>query len=146
VRATAVALWGAAAGVPGFAAIILSSFAGGGALFVAGTLATGIGSGLFGHAMLTAAIRAAPREQTGLALGAWGAVQATAAGIGVALGGVVRDVLVGLPGQADAGAALPYNAVFAIEIAFLAFAVVALLLLRRTSARDAPDAHRLEVA
>ena len=31
-------------------------------------------------------------------------------------------------------------------LALLAFAVVALLLLRRTSARDAPDAHRLEVA
>ena len=31
-------------------------------------------------------------EQAGLALGAWGAVQASAAGIAVALGGIIRDV------------------------------------------------------
>ena len=42
----------------------------------------------------------APKEQTGLALGAWGAVQATAAGVAVALGGVLRDIVAAL---ADAG-------------------------------------------
>ncbi|MEE4118185.1 MAG: PucC family protein [Paracoccaceae bacterium] len=148
VRATSVALWGAAIGVPGFAAIILSSAAVGPMLFVAGTFATGLGAGLFGHATLTATMRAAPAEQVGLALGAWGAVQATAAGIGVALGGVVRDVLVGLPGRDGAAAdpALPYNAVFGIEMLFLVLAVVALLALQRTAAHDAPDPERLEVA
>jgi BCD family chlorophyll transporter-like MFS transporter len=146
-RATMVALWGAGIGVPGFAAIIASSAFVGPSLFVAGTFATGLGAGLFGHATLTATMRAAPREQVGLALGAWGAVQATAAGIGVALGGVVRDVLVGLPGrEGAASAALPYNAVFAIEIVFLVLAVVALLALQRTAARNAPDPNRLEVA
>ena len=35
----------------------------------------------------------APRDQVGLALGAWGAIQATAAGIGVALSGVLRDLI-----------------------------------------------------
>jgi BCD family chlorophyll transporter-like MFS transporter len=147
-RATALALWGAAIGVPGFAAIILSSSAVGPALFVAGTFATGLGAGLFGHATLTATMRAAPADQVGLALGAWGAVQATAAGIGVALGGVVRDVLVGLQGRdgAVADPALPYNAVFGIEMLFLVLAVVALLALQRTAAHDAPDPERLEVA
>jgi len=145
-RATALALWGAAIGVPGFAAIILSSFAAQPALFVAGTFATGVGAGLFGHATLTATMRAAPPDQIGLALGAWGAVQATAAGIGVALGGVVRDVLVGLPGDAAADAHLPYNVVFGIEIVFLVLAVVALLALQRSAARNAPDPNRLEVA
>jgi MFS transporter, BCD family, chlorophyll transporter len=145
-RATAVGMWGAAIGVPGFAAIILSSVAGGTPLFVAGTLATGVGAGLFGHATLTATMRAAPREQIGLALGAWGAVQATAAGIGIALGGIVRDVLLHLPGVADIDPHLPYNAVFGIEIVFLVFAVVALLMLQRTAALEVPDPNRLEVA
>jgi BCD family chlorophyll transporter-like MFS transporter len=35
----------------------------------------------------------APKEQSGLALGAWGAVQATAGGLAMALGGVARDVV-----------------------------------------------------
>jgi BCD family chlorophyll transporter-like MFS transporter len=30
-------------------------------------------------------------RQSGLALGAWGAVQATAAGLAIALGGFIRD-------------------------------------------------------
>ena len=35
-------------------------------------------------------------NQRGLALGAWGAVQATAAGIAIGLGGVIRDIVVAL--------------------------------------------------
>ena len=149
--ALAMAMWGAAIGVPGFAAIILSSALVGPPLFVAGTLATGLGAGLFGHATLTATMRAAPAEQTGLALGAWGAVQATAAGLGVALAGIVRDVLVGLQGAqgllpGDIAPHLPYNAVFAIEIAFLGLAIGALVILRRTRRSTRPDTHPLEVA
>jgi BCD family chlorophyll transporter-like MFS transporter len=67
-------------------------------LFVAGTWLAGLGAGLFGHGTLTATMRSAPREQVGLALGAWGAVQATAAGIAVALGGIIRDLITALPG------------------------------------------------
>ena len=128
---------GAGIGIPGFAAIILSSSVLGAPLFLAGVLATGVGAGLFGHATLTATIRAAPAERTGLSLGAWGAVQATCAGIGVALAGVVRDVLVGLDGSvAGLPAHAPYNVVFGIEIVFLALAVlVALPLSLRGAAR-----------
>ncbi|MEM8959039.1 MAG: PucC family protein [Pseudomonadota bacterium] len=124
---------GAAIGIPGFAAIILSSFGGSIPLFLAGTFATGLGAGLFGHATLTATIRSAAREQTGLALGAWGAVQATCAGIGVALAGVVRDVLVGLEAGAGLSPQTPYNMVFMIEIVFLALAVIMALHLRPKS-------------
>jgi BCD family chlorophyll transporter-like MFS transporter len=137
---------GAAVGIPGFAAIILSSGMLGAPLFLAGVLATGIGAGLFGHATLTATIRAAPAERTGLSLGAWGAVQATCAGVGVALAGVVRDVLVGLDGSmggpmASLPAHAPYNVVFGIEIVFLALAVlVALPLSLRAAARRAARA------
>ena len=118
---------GALIGIPGFAAIILSAGVVGPALFVAGTLATGVGAGLFGHATLTATIRAAPKDRIGLSLGAWGAVQATCAGIGVALAGIVRDVLVTLPAFSGLSAHTPYNAVFMAEIAFLVLAILVCL-------------------
>ncbi|MEL6451963.1 MAG: PucC family protein [Pseudomonadota bacterium] len=132
-----LALTGAAIGIPGFGAIILSSMGGGAPMFLLGTVLTGLGAGLFGHATLTATMRAAARDQIGLALGTWGAVQATAAGIGVAMAGVLRDVIlagapaVGLPAHA------PYNAVFLVEVVFLALACATLipLLTRARSAR-----------
>jgi hypothetical protein len=68
-------------------------------LFACGVLVIGFGAGMFGHGTLTVTMNRAPKEQTGLALGAWGAVQATAAGVAVALGGIVRDVAL-LPGRA----------------------------------------------
>lgn len=115
---------GAMVGIPGFAAVIASSMGFGAPLFLAGTLATGLGAGLFGHATLTATLRAAPKDRIGLALGSWGAVQATAAGIGVALAGVVRDVIVGLNADGTLAPATPYNTVFGIEIVFLIIAVL----------------------
>lgn len=116
---------GASIGVPGFIAIILSSVSAGIALFLLGTFVIGLGTGLFGHATLTATIRSAPRNQIGLALGAWGAVQATAAGLGIALAGIVRDLIVGLQHITGTAAETPYNFVFAIEIVFLGLALIA---------------------
>ncbi|WP_415921001.1 PucC family protein [Tateyamaria sp. SN6-1] len=121
---------GALIGLPGFALIILSAqLIGttlGTGLFLAGTLATGIGAGVFGHATLTAVIRGAPAGRIGMALGAWGAVQATAAGIGIAAAGILRDLILG--GIEDAGnsTAVPYIAVFSIELFMLVLAVIAL--------------------
>ena len=122
--AISLARIGAAVGIPGFAAIILASQVVGAPLFVIGTVATGLGAGLFGHATLTAAVRSAPENHVGLALGSWGAVQATAAGIGVALGGLVRDFLVTLAPAGGLAPHAPYNVVFTIEMMFLALAVV----------------------
>ena len=115
---------GAVVGIPGFAAIILSSQGFGPLVFLAGVFATGLGAGLFGHATLTATIRTAPEGRIGLALGTWGAVQATSAGVGIALAGIVRDTVAHWPGTAGLPAQVPYNYVFAIEIAFLALAVL----------------------
>ena len=107
-------------------------------LFVLGTFTTGVGAGIFGHATLTAAIRSAPRDQIGLTLGAWGSVQATCAGIGVALAGVVRDVLLNLPPIAGLSPHTPYNVVFMVEIIFLALAILIAvpLLLRHNGPRS----------
>ncbi|MEM9971977.1 MAG: PucC family protein, partial [Pseudomonadota bacterium] len=115
---------GAIFGVPGFLAIILASVGGGAVAFLAGVFVTGVGAGLFGHATLTATIRAAPPGRIGLALGAWGAVQATSAGIGVALAGLTRDIIFGLPSLALWPAEAPYNVVFGLEIAVLVLAIV----------------------
>jgi len=136
---TRLALLGALIGIPGFAGIILSSMGGDALMFLVGTVATGLGAGLFGHATLTATIRSAASEQIGLALGTWGAVQATSAGIGVALAGVVRDIIVALPNQNGIPAHAPYNAVFLIEIVFLALACAILVpLVRKTRRGHAP--------
>jgi BCD family chlorophyll transporter-like MFS transporter len=141
-------LVGAAIGIPGFAGIIVSSMMGAGIpLFLLGTLATGLAAGLFGHATLTATIRSAPKDRIGLALGAWGAVQATAAGIGIALAGIVRDVIVGLQGSQTDAVATPYNVVFAIEIVFLLLAVVVLYpMVRSAQERNRQSATRRDNA
>lgn len=122
--AIALSRIGALIGIPGFASIVLSSMIIGPALFLAGTLATGVGAGLFGHATLTATIRAAPNNRIGLYLGAWGAAQATCAGIGIALAGIIRDILVVLPTWQALAPSTPYNVVFIVEIAFLVLAVL----------------------
>ena len=118
-------LIGAMIGLPGFAMIIASSYGAGSLTFLAGVALTGFGVGLFGHATLTSTMRMAPRGQNGLALGTWGAVQATAAGLGVALAGIVRDGILATASETDAQT--PYNAVFAIEIIFLLIACTILL-------------------
>ncbi len=98
-------------------------------LFRLGTLLIGFGGGLFAVGTLTAAMNRDETSNTGLALGAWGAVQATAAGAGVALGGLVRDLAgaaadAGVFGLAAEGPATGYGIVYAIEIVLL-FATLA---------------------
>jgi len=123
-----LAAWSAALGMPAFAAVIAAAVATSVPLFVAGVALIGLAGGLFGHATLTLTMNRAPLEQTGLALGAWGAVQATAAGAGMAAGGVLRDAVDALlqPASAAASAGGGYIAVYGIEIVLLAAAVAAM--------------------
>ena len=126
-----LALQAAVLGVPGFAAIALAAPLNGLPLFVAGVFAIGLAAGLFGHATLTLTMNRAPRGQEGLALGAWGAVQATAAGVGVALGGILRDAFGTLAAQGDLGLALAapatgFGAVYLLEIVLLLVTAVVL--------------------
>ncbi len=126
-----VASLGALIGVPAFGAVIAAAMILSVPLLIAATLLAGFGAGLFGHGTLTATMRAAPRDQIGLALGAWGAVQTTAAGIAIAAGGVIRDVVMAAHSGADTSADA-YIPVFAIEAGLLVLAViVAVPLLRR---------------
>ena len=97
-HALRVAAWGCVCGLPAFMLIILAasmdaSMDIGQTLFSTGTFLIGLGSGLFAHGTLTASMNLAPKSQVGLAMGAWGAVQATSAGVALVLGGVLRDLM-----------------------------------------------------
>jgi MFS transporter, BCD family, chlorophyll transporter len=119
---------GGLAGVAGFIAVVVAAPTASGAIFVAGVVVIGLGAGLFGHGTLTATMNLAPKDQAGLALGAWGAVQATAAGIGVALGAPVRDIASANPALIAAhGNAAGYVPVFLIEIALLLAALAIMI-------------------
>jgi BCD family chlorophyll transporter-like MFS transporter len=127
-----MATYGALVGIPAFAAVIAAAPTQHVALFAVGTLLIGFGTGLFSHGTLTATMNLAPKNQTGLALGAWGAVTATAAGLGVALGGVIRDAIAGTDTQAMLGSATGYTFVYGLEIVLLVAALVTMVpLLRR---------------
>jgi BCD family chlorophyll transporter-like MFS transporter len=105
---------GSMVGVPAFVAVICSASLGSPFLFTVGVCLIGFGAGLFGHGTLTATMNLAPKDQSGLALGAWGAVQASAAGLAIALGGVIRDIAATQTSSVNA-----YHVVYLIEIGLL---------------------------
>jgi MFS family permease len=126
-----VAGFGALVGLPAFLAVIFSAPLLVPWLFAVGTLLIGFGGGLFGHGTLTATMNLAPQDQRGLALGAWGAVQASAAGIAVALGGIIRDSVSAMGAQPGvhpivSGPAAGYTLVYAIEVLLLIATLFAL--------------------
>jgi len=120
-------------GVAAFTAVALAGPVGSQVLFFAGALAIGLGAGLFAVSTLTAAM-ALPetgRAGRGLALGAWGAAQATAAGLAIFIGGTIRDVTGHLaasgalgPGLTDS--AIGYTVVYQLEICLLFVTLIAL--------------------
>jgi BCD family chlorophyll transporter-like MFS transporter len=124
---------GAAVGIPAFAAVICAAPCHSLAMFGGGTFLIGFGAGLFGHGTLTATMRLAPRSQAGLALGAWGAVQATAAGAAIACGGILRDLIFHAAPATPLGAAAGYDFVYAVELALLCVTLVAMLPLTRAA-------------
>jgi BCD family chlorophyll transporter-like MFS transporter len=125
---------GALVGIPAFLSVIAAAEFGSAVMFGIGALFIGFGAGMFGHGTLTATMNLAPKGQSGLALGAWGAVQATAAGIAVALGGIIRDVVAGFPAIFVMGPATGYVAVYALEVVLLLVTLIAMLPLVRPRA------------
>ena len=130
---------GPLAGIAGFIAVIFAAPVGSVALFYAGALMIGLGGGLFSVASLTAAMNLPEHGLAGkgLVLGAWGAAQATAAGLGVALGGLMRDGVVVLAADGALGPALAtpeagYGTVYLMEIVLLFVTLVVLGPLVRT--------------
>ena len=132
--------FGALAGLAGFTSVIFAAPLFSVELFALGTALIGLGAGLFAHCTLTATMASARPGQGGLALGIWGAVQASAAGSAVALGGLICDAVNGLAaqgllGQGLVGAATGYSVVYHIEIALLFATLIALGPLVRTTPR-----------
>ena len=122
-------------GLPAFASVILAGPLSSALLFGLGTALIGFGAGLFGHGTLTATMNLAPKSQTGLALGAWGAVQASAAGLAIALGGIIRDVVASIVTQNGFGAAMAYDTVYCLELVLLLATLVTMVpLIRRAEA------------
>ncbi|MEL6878198.1 MAG: BCD family MFS transporter [Pseudomonadota bacterium] len=115
--------------VTGIAAFLLILFAAPFAsvtMLFGGALAIGLGLGLFSVGTLIEAMSIAKSETAGLALGAWGAVQATCAGVAVALGGAIRDIVANLGGASEAARATGYTAVYSIEILLLLIGLIAI--------------------
>jgi BCD family chlorophyll transporter-like MFS transporter len=130
---------GALTGLAAFSAVIFAAPLNSLGLFALGTALIGFSAGLFAHCTLTAAMGTARNGQIGLALGVWGAVQASAAGLAVAAGGLIRDgvsILAtnGVLGEAMANEATGYSVVYHIEIALLFATLIAIgPLVRRPS-------------
>lgn len=140
-----IASFGVAIGIVAFAAVMLAAALQSGVLFRVGAGLIGFGAGLFAVGTLSAAMALAEGGHSGFALGAWGAVQATAAGVATAIGGTTRDLIGGLAdhhalGAALTGPAVGYGFVYGLEILLLlatlpAIIPLALSPLARRSAR-----------
>ncbi len=149
----ALAAWGLVAGLIAFPMVIFAGPMASTSLFFAGTFLIGLGSGLFAVATMTSAMTL-PTDGTagrGLALGAWGAAQATAAGLSIALGGTVRDwvnthALQGNLGQALATPSTGYSFVYHSEIILL-FVTLAVLgpMVKRTGTSVGGSSHNSKI-
>lgn len=131
-----IAAYGITLGLFAFAAVVFSAPFASAALFRAGTFLVGLAAGLFSVSMLAAEMmrRSNSNNRTGnagLALGAWGAVQATAAGVAIFVGGGLRDLVSHMAQHGWLGSTLNtvdtgYLAVYLLEIVLLFIALAVL--------------------
>lgn len=131
VEPNVLSLYALVLGLGAFALVIFSGPIGVPTLYRVGTTFIGFAGGMFAVSTLVAAMGLEQDGQAGLALGAWGAVHATAAGVAIALGGVLRDIVghVAMAGALGTTLATPgtgYVAVYLLELIllFLALAVI----------------------
>lgn len=144
-----VAAAGAVIGILAFSCVVFAAPLGSTQVFAAGVGLIGFGGGLFAHGTLTASMAKAGPEDTGLALGAWGAVQASAAGLAIAASGIVRDVgsalaVSGVLGEGMNDPSIGYLIVYHIEIALLFATLIAIgPLVRDRTHQSAPRGRSL---
>ncbi|WP_308916236.1 MFS transporter [Jannaschia sp. LMIT008] len=143
MNATRLAARGVLSGLAAFCAVIFAAPLGSPALFFAGSLGIGFGGGLFAVATLTTAMTLPVTDIAGrgLALGVWGAAQASAQGLATAVGGGLRDGVDTLARSGALGPALDdpatgYSVVYHLEVGLLFLTLIALgPLVRRTETR-----------
>jgi len=144
-------------GIMAFTATIFSGPLGSAGLFSIGTLLIGFGNGLFSVCTLIAFMglgRSLVSTQkcenslidNGLALGAWGSVQACATGLAIFGGGLLRDGFAGLTlsgnlGPAFADPATAYSIVYHVEILLLFFTLAAIGPLARYAGAPVADTN-----
>jgi MFS transporter, BCD family, chlorophyll transporter len=129
--------YGALIGLPAFSMVIFAEPLNSPFMFRVGTFLIGMGAGLFSVATLTTAMTMdanlkvgdKTKNFNGMALGAWGAVQASCAGVAVALGGTIRDVVsnISLKGGLGEVLAIPatgYSFVYHLEILLLIATII----------------------
>ena len=126
-----LAAYGALLGLPAFSAVIFAAPMEAPWLFRLGAFGIGLGGGLFAVGTLLAAMRLEEGRFVGMALGAWGAVQALSSGLSMFLGGALRDGVSSLATQGALGSALAqpvtgYSAVYHLEMLFLFVTLVAI--------------------
>jgi BCD family chlorophyll transporter-like MFS transporter len=144
--------YGAVVGIAAFLSVIFAAPLHAVPLLAIGASLIGLGGGLFSVGTLTAAmaINDGPESagRNGLALGAWGAVQATCAGAAIAIGAFARDVISAAAvardlGNTLAGPSTGYGMVYCFEIILLLATIVALgPLVRGREADNAPSSTR----
>lgn len=133
--------YGSLVGVIAFSLVIFAAPLNSALLFRAGVVLIGFGGGLFAVGTMTGAMSLAENGFSGLALGAWGAVQACAMGGAIALGGAIRDVMssladAGYLGPALVGPAVGYGFVYYLEILLLLITMAVVGPLVRTARAD----------
>jgi BCD family chlorophyll transporter-like MFS transporter len=144
---------GILAGILAFCAVIFSAPIGSPALFYLGAALIGFGGGLFGVSTLTAAMTMPTTGNAGrgLALGAWGAAQATGAGLSIFIGGTMRDLVNHAAGNGTLGEALAtpatgYSVVYHTEIGLLFLTLIVLGPLVRLRPINARGSAKLGLA
>ena len=120
-------------GIVGFSAIIFSSPMQFPFLYFLGTLFIGFGTGLFSVSLLIIAMALSSKTNlgSGFILGSWGAAQALGAGLGIAVGGILRDVvnkiaLSGYLGSTFENNSIGYIFVYHLEILFIFITLIVL--------------------
>ena len=122
---------GAVIGIAAFLQVLFAQPLGAPWLLAAGAMTIGLGVGLFSVGTLIAAMALGREGTSGLALGAWGAVQASCAGLAIAFGGLLRDVAANFALTDGLGATLAqratgYGVVYTLEIVLLLATLVVL--------------------
>jgi len=132
--------YGLLVGLPAFIFVLMAAPLESPPLFCAGAFLIGFGMGMFSVGTLTAAMGLDSNERNGLALGAWGAVQATGAGVAIGMAGIIRDIVSNLAlhgrlGTTLQGHATGYGCVYYIEILLLLASLIAIGPLARHASR-----------
>jgi BCD family chlorophyll transporter-like MFS transporter len=144
--------YGAMLGLPAFSAVIFAAPTDASWLFRLGAFGIGFSGGLFAVGTLLAAMHLEQGRFVGMALGAWGAVQAMAAGLSMFIGGALRDIVSTLATQGALGTALAqpatgYSAVYHLEMLLLFITLIAIgPLVGRRSTSPNPESTRLGLA